>query len=115
MTMRFLLNTNIVSDLIRHPRGKISDRIAEVGEEHVCTSIIVAAELRFGSTRKNSSRLTAQLEAVLGANRCARARSACRRRIWCDKSRPGANRPANRRKRLAHSRSRNDIGTHNGD
>jgi tRNA(fMet)-specific endonuclease VapC len=64
--MRFLLDTNIMSDLVRHPRGKISDRIAEVGEEHVCTSIIVAAELRFGATRKNSSRLTAQLEAVLG-------------------------------------------------
>jgi tRNA(fMet)-specific endonuclease VapC len=67
MTMRFLLDTNIVSDLVRHPRGTISDRIAEVGEEHVCTSIIVAAELHFGATRKNSSRLTAQLEAVLGA------------------------------------------------
>jgi tRNA(fMet)-specific endonuclease VapC len=65
--MRFLLDTNIVSHLVRHPRGKISDRIAEVGEEHVCTSIIVAAELRFGATRKNSSRLTAQLEGVLGA------------------------------------------------
>jgi tRNA(fMet)-specific endonuclease VapC len=65
--MRFLLDTNIMSDLVRHPRGKISDRIAEVGEEHVCTSIIVAAELRFGATRKNSSPLTAQLEAVLGA------------------------------------------------
>ena len=64
--MRFLLDTNMMSDLVRHPRGKISDRIAEVGEEHVCTSIIVAAELRFGATRKNSSRLTAQLEAVLG-------------------------------------------------
>jgi len=65
--MRFLLDTNIMSDLVRHPRGKISDRIAEVGEEHVCTSIIVAAELRFGAARKNSSPLTAQLEAVLGA------------------------------------------------
>ncbi len=65
--MRFLLDTNIVSDLVRHPRGKVSGRIAEVGEEHVCTSIIVAAELRYGATRKNSSRLTAQLEAVLGA------------------------------------------------
>jgi tRNA(fMet)-specific endonuclease VapC len=67
MTMRFLLDTNIVSDLVRHPRGKISDRISEVGEKDVCTSIIVAAELRYGSTKKNSSRLTAQLEAVLGA------------------------------------------------
>jgi tRNA(fMet)-specific endonuclease VapC len=65
--MRFLLDTNIVSDLVRHPRGKISDRISEVGEEDVCTSIVVAAELRYGATKKNSSRLTSQLEAVLGA------------------------------------------------
>src|ERR1039457_4791880 len=65
--MRFLLDTNIVSDLVRHPRGKISDRISEVGEEDVCTSIVVAAELGYGVTKKNSSQLTAQLEAVLGA------------------------------------------------
>jgi tRNA(fMet)-specific endonuclease VapC len=65
--MRFLLDTNIVSDLVRHPRGKIADRISEVGEEDVCTSIVVAAELRYGATRKNSSRLTSQLEAVLDA------------------------------------------------
>ena len=65
--MRFLLDTNIVSDLVRHPRGKISDHISEVGEEDVCTSIVVAAELRYGATKKNSPRLTSQLEAVLGA------------------------------------------------
>ena len=41
--MRYLLDTNIVSDLIRNPQGKIAARIAEVGEEKVCTSIIVAA------------------------------------------------------------------------
>src|SRR5665647_1485971 len=65
--MRFLLDTNIVSDLVRHPRGKISGRISQVGEADVCTSIVVAAELRYGATKKNSLRLTAQLEAVLGA------------------------------------------------
>ena len=65
--MRFLLDTNIVSDLVRHPRGRISDCVSEVGEKDVCTSIVVAAELRYGATKKNSSRLTAQLEAVLGA------------------------------------------------
>ena len=65
--MRFLLDTNIVSDLVRHPHGRIAGRIAEVGEQHVCTSIIVAAELRYGAARKASPRLTAQLEAVLGA------------------------------------------------
>lgn len=67
MTMRFLLDTNILADLVRHPRGKISDHISEVGEGDVCTSTIVAGELRYGANKKNSPRLTAQLEAVLGA------------------------------------------------
>ena len=65
--MRFLLNTNIVSELMRHPHGRIADRIAKVGEQHVCTSIIVAAELRYGVARKDSLRLTKQLESVLSA------------------------------------------------
>jgi tRNA(fMet)-specific endonuclease VapC len=65
--MRFLLDTNIVSDLVKNPRGKIADRISDVGEAEVCTSIVVAAELRYGATKRNSSRLTAQLESVLGA------------------------------------------------
>jgi tRNA(fMet)-specific endonuclease VapC len=65
--MRFLLDTNIVSDLVRHPRGRIADRISEVGEGDVCTSIVVAAELRYGATKKKSPRLAAQLQAVLGA------------------------------------------------
>ena len=63
--MRFLLDTNILSDLVRHPKGRIRDRIVDVGEGLVCTSIIVAAELRYGAARKNSPRLTAQIEAVL--------------------------------------------------
>lgn len=65
--MRYLLDTNIVSDLVRHPQGRIADRIRKVGEAQVCTSIIVAAELRYGAEKKGSSRLTAQLEAVLGS------------------------------------------------
>ncbi len=65
--MRYLLDTNIVSDLIRNPQGRVTQHIREVGEAQVCTSIIVAAELRFGATKKGSPRLTAQLEAVLGA------------------------------------------------
>ena len=65
--MRYLLDTNIVSDLVRNPQGKVAERIAIVGEESVCTSIIVAAELQYGAAKKNSARLTAQLESVLGA------------------------------------------------
>ncbi|NKB55111.1 MAG: PIN domain-containing protein [Alphaproteobacteria bacterium] len=65
--MRYLLDTNIVSDLIRNPQGVITDRIHDVGEQAVCTSIIVAAELRYGATKRNAPRLTAQVESVLGA------------------------------------------------
>ena len=65
--MRYLLDTNIVSELIRNPRGSVTERVREVGESQVATSIIVAAELRYGAAKKGSARLTAQIEAVLGA------------------------------------------------
>jgi tRNA(fMet)-specific endonuclease VapC len=65
--MRYLLDTNIVSDLVRHPQGRVTQRIREVGEAQVCTSIIVAAELCYGAAKRGSPRLAAQLEAVLGA------------------------------------------------
>jgi len=65
--MRYLLDTNIVSDLIRNPQGSIAQHIRKVGEAQICTSIIVAAELRYGAAKKSSARLSAQLETVLGA------------------------------------------------
>lgn len=65
--MRYILDTNIVSDLIRNPQGKVADGIRKVGEAKVCTSIIVAAELRHGAEKKASPRLSSQLELVLGA------------------------------------------------
>jgi tRNA(fMet)-specific endonuclease VapC len=63
--MRYLLDTNIISDLVRNPYGRIAEKIRKVGEARVCTSIIVAAELRYGSIRKASPKLTAQLDTVL--------------------------------------------------
>src|SRR5207249_7571862 len=65
--MHYLLDTNIVSDVVRNPRGRVAEHIARVGEAQVCTSIIVAAELRCGATKRGSPRLARQLEAVLGA------------------------------------------------
>ncbi|HME32137.1 MAG TPA: type II toxin-antitoxin system VapC family toxin [Terriglobales bacterium] len=65
--MRYLLDTNIVSDLVRNPQGRVAQHIRKIGEAQVCTSIIVAAELRYGAAKKQSARLTAQLQAVLGA------------------------------------------------
>ena len=63
--MRYLLDTNIVSDLVRQPRGPVAARIRAIGEETVCTSIVVAAELRYGVIKKNAPKLKAQVEAVL--------------------------------------------------
>jgi tRNA(fMet)-specific endonuclease VapC len=44
---QFLLDTNIVSHLVRHPQGIVRDRIVDVGEQTVCVSLLVATELRF--------------------------------------------------------------------
>ena len=41
--------------------------IEQVGERSVCTSIVVAAELRYGAARLGSARLTRQLESILSA------------------------------------------------
>ena len=65
--MRYLLDTNIVSDLVRNPQGRATKHIHRVGEAQVCTSIIVAAELRYGAAKRGSPRLARQLQAVLGA------------------------------------------------
>jgi tRNA(fMet)-specific endonuclease VapC len=63
----YLLDTNILSHLVRQPQGPVAARIADVGEEHVLTSIIVACELRYGAAKRGSRRLTRQVEAILGA------------------------------------------------
>jgi len=64
---RFLLDTNILSDLVRNPQGLVAQKIAAVGEDSICTSIIVASELRFGAFKLGSARLTNQLTAILSA------------------------------------------------
>lgn len=63
----YLLDTNILSDLVRNPQGRIAACIAQVGEKSVCTSMIVASELRFGAAKRNAPKLTAQVDAILAA------------------------------------------------
>ena len=41
MPFRYLLDTNILSELMRHPQGEIAQQIASRGEDSVCTSIRV--------------------------------------------------------------------------
>lgn len=63
--MKYLLDTNIISNAIRFPMGSAAARIAllEIGE--LSTSILVAGELKFGARKKNSSRLENLVNEVL--------------------------------------------------
>lgn len=65
MNYLYLLDTNIISELIKNPRGAIYLKIQEVAEDTVCTSIIVACESRFGAKKKNSPKLIEKLEIIL--------------------------------------------------
>lgn len=61
----YLLDTNILSELIKNPQGPVMRRIHTVGEETICTSIVVAAEMRFGAEKKGSPTLAAKVEQIL--------------------------------------------------
>jgi tRNA(fMet)-specific endonuclease VapC len=62
---KYLLDTNILSELVRRPRGRVARRLGREGESSVCTSIVVAAELRYGASKSGSNRLRRQVEQVL--------------------------------------------------
>lgn len=65
--LRYLLDTNVISALVRRPQGAVAEHIARVGEASVCTSIVVSAELQFGARKSGSARLQRQVMAVLSA------------------------------------------------
>lgn len=43
----YLLDTNIITDLIRNPDGPAARHIEQIGANEIFTSIIVASELRY--------------------------------------------------------------------
>lgn len=61
----WMLDTNTLSALIRGPSPALVQRLAVAGGESVCTSIVVACEMRYGVQRKGSAALTARVEALL--------------------------------------------------
>ena len=65
--LRYLLDTNAVSQLVRQPDGEVARRVAALEPGSFAISVVVAAELRYGAERRGSSRLTRQLEAVFSA------------------------------------------------
>ena len=61
----YLLDTNMVSDLIHQPAGLVARAVARVGSDHISTSIIVASELRYGASKRGLASLTVRVTQVL--------------------------------------------------
>lgn len=66
-SLSYLLDTNILSDLVRNPGGVVATRISRAGEDSVCTSIVVAAELRYGAFKSTSAKLSERVDLILSA------------------------------------------------
>lgn len=66
MSTRYLLDTNVLSYLLRRP-GDLLPKLAAVGEDALCTSIVVAAELRLGALKKRSAVLERRVTELLDA------------------------------------------------
>ena len=63
----WMLDTNALSDLIRNPGGPRVRRLAAEAPDAVCTSIVVACELRFGARRRAAAALTQRVEQLLAS------------------------------------------------
>jgi tRNA(fMet)-specific endonuclease VapC len=61
----WLLDTSAVSDIVHNGRGRVRQGINAAGVANVCTSIVVACELRYGAEKRGSTRLTERIEATL--------------------------------------------------
>ncbi len=64
-THKYLLDTNILSHLIRNPSGPVYRHLESILPVTACTSIIVSAEIRFGLHKGASKKLQNQALKVL--------------------------------------------------
>jgi tRNA(fMet)-specific endonuclease VapC len=67
---RYLLDKNILSDLLKNPQGKVAQKISAFPSEErdlLATSIIVSAELRYGVAKSSSSILASRVDQLLDA------------------------------------------------
>jgi tRNA(fMet)-specific endonuclease VapC len=62
--IEYLLDTNILSAMIRDPAGPVAVRFRTI-QERCATSVLVAAELRYGLSRRSDQRLERRIEEML--------------------------------------------------
>ncbi|MEN9896230.1 MAG: tRNA(fMet)-specific endonuclease VapC [Pseudomonadota bacterium] len=61
----YLLDTNIISDALRFPNGKVAERLQKLDKGAYFTSVVVSSELRFWYKKRNSTRLKTLVESFL--------------------------------------------------
>lgn len=66
---RYLLDTNILSDMMRTPEGRAAQRFRSLLTDdvsvHLCTSVIVQCELLFGLRRRTQPRWHTQYQRLM--------------------------------------------------
>lgn len=63
--VQFMLDTNIISELIRNTEGAVQQAVKRVGTPAISISSIVVSELRFGYLKRGSDRLAQLVENVI--------------------------------------------------
>ena len=63
--MRYLLDTNSLSDIVKHPGSSAERRFADTPIGSLLTSIIVVAEIRFGQRKNKAFKTAKRLEQLL--------------------------------------------------
>ena len=66
-THRYLLDTNIISALVKTPNGAVFAHLRARLPATACTSIVIAAEIHYGLSKGVTSKLRKQVELVLAA------------------------------------------------
>jgi tRNA(fMet)-specific endonuclease VapC len=65
--LRYLLDTNVLSQLVRDPHGEVAQRLSRQVEAEVFTSVIVACELRYGARKRGSAVLSGRIAQLLAS------------------------------------------------
>lgn len=63
--MRYLLDTNIISEVVKNPTGLAAERLKQIDPAELGTSVIVCSELRFGCRKVGAKRLERDYEEFL--------------------------------------------------
>ena len=67
MKYRYLLDTDTLSGLAKDPGGSVRQRIAEVGADAICTSVVVICEIQYGVLKRGSRRLEKRMSELTNA------------------------------------------------